>query len=177
MGRSALAEHCWFSGPRGRGPRAGGLNSRRPHSPEPGRSLQRLWGPSSSGFRAARRPGPQAASPNPGLRPHMASSSSGFWATRRPWAPGCITQPRPPSSHGLLLRLLGRQAPLGPRLHHPTQASVLTWRPPPCLFPPCVLHQDMRGFRAHAGRLGCPPVEPLSMPAETTICAVPWDGR
>ena len=94
------------------------------------------------------------------------------------WAPGCITQPRPPSSHGLLLlRLLGRQAPLGPRLHHPTQASVLTWRPPPCLFPPCVLHQDMRGFRAHAGRLGCPPVEPLSMPAETTICAVPWDGR
>lgn len=56
-------------------------------------------------------PGPQAASPDPGLRLHMASS--------------------------------------------PVSVSAL------------------RGFRAHAGRLGCPPVEPLSMPAETTVCAVP----
>ena len=61
----------------------------------------------------------------------------------------------------------------GSRLHRPTWASILTWPPPPCLFLPCILHQDMSGVRAHAGCMGCPPVEPLSMPAETTICAIP----
>lgn len=90
MGPSALEEHCWFSGPWGRGPRAGGLNSRSPHSPESGCSLQWLWGPS------------------------------------------------------YLLRLLGSQASLGPRLHRPTQASVFTWPPPLCLFPPCVDLGPMR---------------------------------
>lgn len=81
MGPSALAGHCRFSGPRGRGPRAGGFNSRSPHRPESGCpwlcSLQRLWGPSYP-----------------------------LWP-------------------------LGHLASLGPRLHRPTQASVLTWPPPP----------------------------------------------
>ena len=32
-------------------------------------------------------------------------TSSGLWAAWRPWAPGCIAQPGPPSSRGLLPRV------------------------------------------------------------------------